>query len=342
VYQSIATLLAQQPPLSRTFSVQNSAAAPLTLANAFLVSPAFTANTFAVDPAFRVGSAHNWQASLQRDLPASLTVIASYLGSRGSRLMQQVLPNTYPAGAVNPCPQCPAGFIYLTSGGESLRNAAQLQLRRRLRNGLTASVQYTLAKAEDDAAAFAGASLTGAAIAQDWLDLDAEWGPSSFDQRHLVAAQFQYTTGIGVAGGGLLDGLRGALVKGWTVTTELRAGSGLPVTPVVLSPVSGTGVVGTVRPDFIGGVYTPPAPGRWGSAGRNSITGPRQFSLNAGLARTFPWGNRLNLDWRIDAMNVLNRVTYAGINTIVGSPQFGLTNRANPMRKLQTTLRLRF
>ena len=58
--------------------------------------------------------------------------------------------------------------------------------------------------------------------------------------------------------------------------------------------------------------------------------------------RTFPWGERLNLDWRIDATNVLNRVTYAGVNTVVGSPQFGLPTRANPMRKLQTSLRLRF
>jgi hypothetical protein len=39
---------------------------------------------------------------------------------------------------------------------------------------------------------------------------------------------------------------------------------------------------------------------------------------------------------------VLNHVTYAGVNPIVGSPQFGLPNRANQMRKLQTSLRMRF
>ena len=88
--------------------------------------------------------------------------------------------------------------------------------------------------------------------------------------------------------------------------------------------------------------YAPPAPGRWGNAGRNSVTGPAQLGLNAGISRTFPWGDRLNLDWRIDASNVLNRVTYAGVNALVGSPQFGLPTRANPMRKLQTSLRLRF
>src|SRR6185436_1987773 len=55
VYQSIALLLAQQPPLSKAFSVQNSAAHPLTLASGFVAPAGATPNTFAVDPDFRVG-----------------------------------------------------------------------------------------------------------------------------------------------------------------------------------------------------------------------------------------------------------------------------------------------
>ena len=39
------------------------------------------------------------------------------LARKGSHLMQEFLPNTYPAGAVNPCPTCPSGFVYLTSNG---------------------------------------------------------------------------------------------------------------------------------------------------------------------------------------------------------------------------------
>jgi hypothetical protein len=320
------------------------------------VTPPIPTYTFAVDPDFRVGYAQNWQLLLQRDLPASLTMTITYLGTKGSHLMQEVLPNTYPLGAVNPCPTCTAGFVYLTSNGSSTREAGQFQLRRRLRNGWTASVQYTLSKATDDAASFNGAALAGSSIAQNWLDPGAEQAPSSFDQRHLVTAQVQYTTGVDVGGGALLNGLRGSLVKDWTFTSQLTAGSGLPLTPVYLTSVSGIGVTGTIRPSLTGAAadeiadgyylnpaaYAAPAAGSWGSAGRNSIRGPAQFSLNAGVGRTFLWGDRLNLDWRIDATNVLNRVTYAGVNTILGSPQFGLPNVANPMRKLQTTLRLRF
>jgi len=90
------------------------------------------------------------------------------------------------------------------------------------------------------------------------------------------------------------------------------------------------------------GAFAVPAAGRWGSAGRNSIRGPAQFSLNAGIGRSFLMTERLTLDWRIDATNILNRVTYSTISTILGSPQFGLPVQANVMRKLQSTLRVRF
>jgi hypothetical protein len=64
--------------------------------------------------------------------------------------------------------------------------------------------------------------------------------------------------------------------------------------------------------------------------------------MTAGVSRSFPWGDRITLDWRLDATNLLNTVTYAAVDTVVGSPQFGLPSRANPMRKIQTSLRVRF
>ena len=230
VYQSIATQLAQQPPLSTSFSIGHTLEHPLTLADGFVVGRALgvatTLNTFAVDPDLRVGYAQNWQASVQRDLPMSLTVNATYLGSKGSNLMQAFVPNTYPVGAVNPCPTCPTGFRYVVSDGRSLRHAGQVQLRRRLRNGFTSSVQYTLAKAMDNAGSFSGATIDGQALAQNWLDLEAEYARSNFDQRHQVVATFEYTTGAGILGGTLLDGWRGRLFKDWTLTSQITTGSG--------------------------------------------------------------------------------------------------------------------
>jgi len=356
VYLPIALLLAQQPPFSTTFNVKTDPANPLTLANGFTsAGGAATFSTFAVDPDLRVATAHNWEGSLQRDLSSGITVQVTYLGVKGSHLMQQFLPNTYPAGAANPCASCPVGFRYLTSGGHSIRHAGQVQVRRRLSTGFTTTVQYTLAKAMDNAPAFGGATLDSGALAQNWLDLDADYARSNFDQRHLVTASAEYTSGVGVAGGTLRDGWKGRLFQDWTFTANLNTGSGLPLTPVYFAPVGGTGIIGSLRPDVTGvpddpakgayanpAAFATPAPGQWGNASRNAITGPATFSLNASVARTFRIGNRLNFDWRIDAANVLNRVTYGSVNALITSPQFGLPNRANDMRKIRSSIRLRF
>ncbi len=349
VYQNIALRMAQQPPLSKTWSVGNSAANPITLADAFAGSPAVTGNTFAIDPNYRPGYAQTWQLGIQSDLPGALQIAASYLGIKGTHAMQAFLPNTIPAGAANPCASCPTGFAYLVSSGNSSRQAGQMQLRRRLRNGFTATLQYTFSKSIDDAAVLGGRlgqNAGGFAIAQNWLDLRAERGLSTFDQRHLLSLQTQYTTGIGNA----------APFREWTFGTQIAAGSGLPQTPVYLAPVQGTGVTGTLRPDSTGAplyaaapglylnpaAYTPPRAGQWGNAGRNSITGPARFTLNASVGRTFRAGDRLNLDLRVDSTNALNRVNFTQWNTTVNSMQFGLPAAADGMRSVQTTLRLRF
>ena len=356
IYQSLAALLAQQPPLATTLSLERGPSQPLTLANGLVATPGIFRTTFAVDPEFRPGIVQTWQVSVGADLPAAMTLVASYTGTAGSRLLRQSLPNTAPPGASEPCRRCPAGFVYATSDGSSVRHAGKVALRRRLRNGLTARVEYTLAKAVDDGVMFGGASLAGAAIAQDWRNLEAERGPSSFDQRHQIVVEVEYTTGVGLGGGALWSGLASRLLGGWTFTGQLTAGSGLPLTPLYLAAVPGTGFSGVLRADLTGAptdyvahgvylnpaAYTTPPSGQWGAAGRHSVTGPLQFDFGASVGRSFAWGDRMTLDWRLEAANVLNRVTYATVNMIVGSPQFGLPTLAEPMRTLRTSLRVGF
>ena len=152
VYNTIAAQMAQQSPLSKSLSVANSLLNPLSLANGFNATPGITQNTFAIDPDFRIGNAQNWQVSAQMDLPAAMVATATYSGIKGTHAVQVFLPNTYPAGVDNPCGSCLSGYTYMTSNGNSTREAGQLQLRRRLHNGLTATAQYTYAKAFDNAA----------------------------------------------------------------------------------------------------------------------------------------------------------------------------------------------
>ncbi|HTB18785.1 MAG TPA: carboxypeptidase regulatory-like domain-containing protein [Bryobacteraceae bacterium] len=375
VYQTLATQMAQQSPLSKSLSVQNTPANPLTLAEGFNAPPATTPNTFGIDPNYRPGYAQNWNFSVQRDLPGSLQMTATYIGIKGTHGTQEFLPNTYAAGATNPCPLCPAGYEYITSNGNSTREAGSIQLRRRLHSGFTATVQYTFAKAIDDDAVLGGVGASastpvasaapGAAavagprnlvVAQNWLDLSAERSLSTFDQRHLVNATIQYTTGMGLAGGTLLNGWRGTLFKGWMFTSTILAGSGLPLTPSYLAPVQGTGVTNALRPNYTGAsvydappglslnpaAYAAPPSGQFGNAGRDSITGPSQFTLNASAGRTFRLTDRLSGDLRIDSTNPINHVTFPSWNTTFGSAQFGLPLTANAMRSLTTGFMLRF
>ncbi len=372
VYRATALLMAQQSPLSDTLSAINSSGCPLTLTSGLIRKPctATTPNTFAIDPNFRVGYAQTWQLAVQRDLPQALQVTVTYLGVKGTRGVQEFLPNTYPLGGANPCPLCPSGFAYRTSNGASSREAGSVQVRRRLRSGFAALLLYTYSKSIDDDAVLGGQGPVAAgavaqppapvSIAQDWLDLSAERGLSTFDQRQLLTTSFQYTTGTGQGGGTLMNGWRGRVYKEWTASGQIVAGTGLPETPVFLAATNGTGIYGNLRPDrtsvsvyaapkgyFLNAAaYTAPRPGQWGDAGRDSITGPGSLTFNGSLSRTFRIGKLYNLDIRVDATNLLNHPVYTSYNTTIDptlvSPIFGLAASTNPMRSLQSTVRFRF
>jgi hypothetical protein len=194
-------------------------------------------------------------------------------------------------------------------------------------------------------------------VAQNWLDLSAERGLSSFDARHNLSVQVQYSTGMGMAGGTLVNGWRGALMKDWTISGNISLRSGTPFTATIggnRSQVGGTAVGNTVRASATGlpvevagmlfntAAFTEPSPGEWGNAGRNTIPGPTTFSLDASLGRIFRLGERRSADLQFQAQNLLNRVTITNWGTVLGSSTYGLATGAAGMRKLTINLRFRF
>jgi hypothetical protein len=353
VYNYFANQMAQQSPLSKALNVKNGPGNPLTLANGFYAQPNETTNTFALDPNFRVGYAQTWYASVQRDLPASLVMLATYTGIKGTHQPQAFVPNTYPSEDLNPCPNCPSSFTYYTSGGNSERESGALQLRRRLHNGFTASLTYTYSKSIDDAATLGTSA--GQQPAQNWLNLRGERGPSSFDQRHLADVTLQYTSGMGVGGGALMTGWRGKLLKDWTFLDSFQVGSGLPLTPLyskIVGPVNIPTRASFNGQDIYAGsgethlnpnALIAPLDGQWGNAGRNSIRGPAQFTMNASMQRSFKLSDRFNLALTINATNPLNHPTFRGYNTLITAGNlFGLVSNPQPMRSLSTEMRLTF
>jgi hypothetical protein len=371
VYQNFILNMAQQAPLSKSVSVQNSTSCPLTLANGFTPCASVTADTFAIDPNFRVGYLQAWYLSVQRDMPFALQATATYRGYKGTHGPQEILPNSYPLGTTNPNPSYPSGFVYETSNGSSIREEGQLQLRRRLRSGFASALTYTFSKSIDDDAYLGGAghqtassggsaqsaslSTPSGAIAQNWLNPRAERSLSSFDQRQLVNLTTQYTSGQGLGGGTLLGGWRGRALKEWTVQGNLTYGTGSPETPLYPAAVPGTGINNIIRPDLTGApiynsgtaahlnaaAYSEPS-GGWGTAGRNSIEGPDQFTFNTQMQRTFRPRGKWYLDVAVSATNTFNHAAYTSWNNVVTSDQFGLPASAGAMRSLQTTFHLRW
>jgi hypothetical protein len=311
-----------------------------------------------------VGYAQAWSLSVQRDLPMSLQLWVTYSGIKGTRGVQEFLPNSYPytpGQTTSPYGSAPSGYYYRDSNGNSTKEGGTVQLRRRLRNGFQANLSYTFSKALDDDYSLGGqgpSPVSGGSpqVVQDWTHPAAQRGLSTFDQRHVMALQLQYTTGMGLGGHTMMSGWRGAIYKEWTVLANINAASGMPLTPIDPIEVPGTAYSDIVRASYGSQTGCTPTPGRfintceyvapgagqWGNVRRNSITGPGQFTLNASMNRGFRLHDRYNLTAQLDANNVLNHVTYSSWITTLGT-QFGAPpSSANTMRSVQLTFRLRY
>ena len=173
--------MAQQSPLSKSLSVANSAATPLTLANPFQGTPASTPNTFA-DRSRLPGRLFANLERLRAAGPGRFHGHDRHLPGHQGHARHADFPAQHPPRRRRePLPGLPSGFQYVSSNGNSTRESGTVQLRRRLHSGIAASAQYTYSHSLDDAAL--GGRGGGQLIAQDWLNLSAERGPSNFDQR---------------------------------------------------------------------------------------------------------------------------------------------------------------
>ncbi len=235
------------------------------------------------------------------------------------------------------------GFTYESSNGDSVYHALNTRLTRRFRRGLSLNATYTFAKSIDNSSTFGGAGNT---VAQDFNDLKAERGLSSFDHRHV----FNMNALISVPRS------ENKFLKDWTLSGALVAQSGSPLTARVLgnqSDSSGTGVVGASRAEATGlpisggqffnlAAFTlPPATG-YGNAGRNTIPGPGSINLNSSIQRQFSLTERKKLEFMVNFNNVLNHVNYTSFGTVVNAANYGLITGAGGMRTVLATVRFRF
>lgn len=353
--QEITIGLYFNPPFFDLRVFQPSETRLLTLSDPFPAGAGFapspSVNT--VQPDFRTAYLQHWNAGLEKRLPGGAVLRASYIGTKGTKLLRrrdlnQPAPGEGFVDFRRPI-QGFANVVMFESAASSIYHSGVLSLERRLRQGLTFSAAYTLSKSIDDASAFLDSD-GDIGFPQNSRDFAAERGLSSFDQRQRLVLTASYRTPF-----------RSALARNWELYLIGVAQSGRPLTPALTFDNSNTGnsggIFGEDRPDLIGNpndgpgtadeffstaAFATPTPLTFGNAGRNVVAGPGQASLDLAVARAFRFGEAARLTLRAEAFNITNRANFDLPRRHADQPTFGRINSAQAARQMQLSLRATF
>ncbi|HSW40437.1 MAG TPA: TonB-dependent receptor, partial [Acidobacteriota bacterium] len=350
-YLSIAGRLLNQAPFAVTQNLASDRNDPLTLAAGFPTGPDTTIlNTYAIDPSYKPSYVQQWNLDIQTAVGRLVSLNIAYTGAKGTGLDILRAPGTG---------DTMTRFIYQTSGAGSIYHGLNMQVTRRFSRGFNMAASYALSKSIDDAL---GGS---AAVAQNDADPAAERALSDQDQRHNFQTSVTYELPFGEnraffhgASPRLLN-----LIAGWTISGNYSMTSGFPMTPRYASGdggTSGAALYNALRPDATGlpimlprgertvrryfntAAFAVPA-GTYGTAGRNTISGPGSTQLDMSLRKGFRLdesNRRLDVSWQV--RNVLNHPNWSGVSTTINALNFGQVTGVRSMRSMTINLRIRF
>ncbi|HXE62520.1 MAG TPA: carboxypeptidase regulatory-like domain-containing protein [Bryobacteraceae bacterium] len=352
---SLGSRLVTQPPFvqSVTLTPQQTLAQTgqvPTLENGFPTLPSGTlTNSFSVAPDFQPAMSQQWNAIVQYSIGRSYVVQGSYFGNKGSHLLIVEGPNrATPGDARSLNSRIPIQNLLSTitledSIGHSTFNSGQLQVTRRFARGIGASVTYALQKGISDSTTF------GSSIVEIQGNLAAERAVMPMPHQDL-SVRFNYQSLAGNQKSQFIY----KVLRGWQLSGTYDVNSGTPFTATVGGDPSGTGLTGSTRANATGlpvddgsGYFNTAAfalvpAGTFGTAGRNTIPGIVNFSINASAMRTFRFGERHRLAFTFSTSNPLNHVSITGIGTQVGNYTYGLATRAADMRTVRASARFTF
>jgi len=250
------------------------------------------------------------------------------------------------------------------SRGDSSYNALQVDVNRRFSAGLTLRGVYTFSKVLDDGDSLnATTSGGGPALASNPFNLHSDWGLGTFDVRHVAVINASYALPIGH--GKLLlgdvQGFANNLVGGWTVNSIVTLQGGFPFSPQLSYNPSGNGDTrNPVRP-FKNPAFTGPIifgkPGKWfdpnaflapanvpsnlglyGDVGRDTLIGPGLATWHFSVLKDTRIRERLNVQFRAEIFNLLNRANFDLPNAVVFTPS-GVSPTAGVITSTSTTSR---
>jgi hypothetical protein len=235
-------------------------------------------------------------------------------------------------------------------------HSLQAQVQRRFTDNSQITLNYTWSKALTNAQ-------SDFRTAQNTYDLAAEYGRAQFDRTHVFTGTYVYYLPFMKSQQGFL----GHVVGGWELSGIVYVNSGLPLTVTggrsidpaglgVLDPLSFAGR----RPDQIGDpnqgaphtfdqwfntaayLDIPDGEVRAGTSRRGAIQGPGVVRWDASIFKNTKFTERVNLQFRAEAFNVLNHTNLDTIRLTLQSGTFGRVLTTRDPRILQMGLKLEF
>lgn len=272
--------------------------------------------------------------NVQRQLPGSFILTASYVGSRGHHLLvpvdnnpvvprkvngvdvyQSATSTAVGASAPRQNPNTSVGaLLFSRPNGPSWYNSLQLHATRNLAQGLQFQSSYTYSKCLDQGSVSYGLEGNAANSAQlNPYDQTTEKGLCGFDVRHNYTGNLVY----------LLPFKANELVRGWQASLIASRRTGQPFTVLTGFDRASIGGAATSRPNLVAGASTNPilgrpdqwydpnafslqAPGTFGNLARNTLRGPGLTTFDASLAKTFKITEKFSAQFRAEAFNHAN------------------------------------
>ena len=319
-----------------------------------------------------------WGASIEHAMPGNFVGTMSYVGSKGTNLLQLSYVNVInPLTGLRPYPAF-SQISWRGNIGNSSYNALALSLKRNFSRGLLVSANYTWSHSIDDGSNGSGdGDSLPAQNVSCWPPGAAQCGErasSAFDARHVFNANFIYELPFG-AGKKYLSqpGFMTAVFGNWQISSIFIARTGFPVNLTT----SGTGPDGNTnsqRPNLVpgqplysaGGTFNPSAfctpgtedplypggtcPSGFGGIPRNFLRGPGVWQSDWALSKRFPVTERVQVQFRAEVFNVFNRAQFANPDGLISASDFGriyLPLNTTPIgmgtpRQFQFLLKLQF
>jgi hypothetical protein len=233
--------------------------------------------------------------------------------------------------------------------GTSRYYGVDVAAEKRFGDGVSYRVAYTLSDAVDEAPEHLAAS---SGRPQDTNNIGAWEGPSDFDVRHRLVANFVAELPFGAGKPFASSGIGAAVLGGWTVSGIYTARSGRPFTVTQGSLEGATwlpNLVGdpdgseTVDSWFNVAAFQRVAAGTFGNAGRNILRGPGYVTFDMSVQRRIPATGRVGVTLRWDVFNLFDRANFGNPNAdITGSNVNTISTLAGDPRVMQFAVRLSF